>query len=133
MFDNFVKLIIGDLDEKHEYKQIMKRVDALPKDYSFAFKEIKKYMYSVGVPGGNIKTFTDITMFTDLLDLFETSAADGRKVIDIIGNDVDKFCDEFMSAYIINSETLREKLNKEIMERFNKGEDNNDKVYSKND
>lgn len=113
MIDNFVRLIIGDLDEKREYKQMMKRVDALPKDYSFAFKKIQKYMYSIGAPDGNM------TMFTDLVDLFEVSAADGRPVIDVIGSDVDKFCDELMSANIDNTETLREKLNKEIMERFN--------------
>lgn len=119
MIDKFIKLIIGDLDEKREYKQMMKRVEALPKDYSFAFKKIQKYMYTVGAPGGNMTIFTDMTMFTDLVDLFEVSAADGRQVIDVIGSDVDKFCDEFMSAYITNSETLREKLNKEIMEKFN--------------
>ncbi len=119
MLDNFIKLIIGDLDEKREYKQMMKRVDALPKDYSFAFKKIQKYMYSVGAPGGDMTIFTDMTMFTDLVDLFEASAADGRRVIDVIGSDVGKFCDEFMSVYITNSKTLREKLNKEIMEKFN--------------
>lgn len=120
MLDNFIKLIIGDLDEKREYKQLMKRVDALPEDYSFAFKKIQKYMYTVGAPGGNMAIFTDMTMFTDLVDLFEVSAIDGRKVIDVIGNDVDKFCDEFMSAYITNSNTLRDKLNKEIKEKFDK-------------
>lgn len=114
MIDNFIKLVIGDLDEKREYKQMMKRVDALPKEYRFALKEIQKYMYTVGALDG------DMTMFTDLVDLFEVSAADGRKVIDVIGSDVDKFCDEFMRAHITDSETLREKLNKEIMEKFNK-------------
>ncbi|WP_243182621.1 DUF1048 domain-containing protein [Clostridium gasigenes] len=120
MLDNFIKLIIGDLDEKREYKQMMKRGDELPKDYSFAFKKIQKYMYSVGAPSGNVTIFTDMTMFTDLVDLFEAIATDGRLVIDVVGSDVDKFCDEFMSAYITNSETLREKLNKEIREKFNK-------------
>lgn len=120
MLDNFIKLIIGDLDEKREYKEMMKRVDALPKDYSFAFKKIQKYMYSVGAPSGDMTIFTDITIFTDLVDLFEASAADGKQVIDVIGSDVSKFCDEFMSAYITDTETLREKLNREIMKRFDK-------------
>ena len=120
MFNDFIKLIIGDLGDKREYKKMMKRVDALPKDYIFAFKKIQKYMYTVGALNGSSTMFTDITMFTDLIDLFEASAADGRNVIDVLGNDIDKFCDEFMSAYITNSETVREKLNKEIMEKFNK-------------
>lgn len=120
MIDNFIKLVIGDLDEKREYKQMMKRVDALPKEYRYALKKIQKYMYTVGAPGGNMTIFSDMTTFTDLVDLFEVSAADGRKVIDVIGSDVDKFCDEFMRAHSTDSETLREKLNKEIMEKFNK-------------
>ena len=45
MIDNFIKLVIGDLDEKREYKQVMKRVDALPKEYRFALKEIQKYIF----------------------------------------------------------------------------------------
>lgn len=113
MLDNFIKLIIGDLDEKHEYKEMMNRVYALPKDYSFAFKKIQKYMY-------NTSTISDITIFTGLVDLFEYSAADGRQVIDVIGSDIDKFCDELISSYIISSETLRKNLNKEIMEYFDK-------------
>ena len=120
MLDNFIKLIIGDLEVKREYKQMIKRVDSLPKDYNFAFKQIQKYMYSVGAPGDDITIFTDMTMFMDLVDLLEASVADERQVIDVIGNDVGKFCDEFMSAYTTNSKTLQKKLNQEIMEKFNK-------------
>lgn len=118
MLDNFIKLITGGLEEKREYKQMMKRVDALPKDYSFAFKEIQKYMYTVGASNGDSTIFNDITIFMDLVDLFEVSWADGRQVIDVVGSDVGKFSDEFMSAYINDSKTLGEKLNKEIMEKF---------------
>ena len=122
MLDNIIKLIIGDLDEKRAYKEMMKRVEALPKDYSFAFRKIQKYMFSVGAPGGDMTIFTDMTMFTDLIDLFEVSASDGRQVIDVIGSDVSKFSDEFMSAYTTNTKTLREKINKEIIEEINKKE-----------
>lgn len=120
MIDNFIKLIVGDLNEKREYKQMMKRVDALPKDYKFAFKKIQKYMYTVGAPGGDVSIFTDMKMFMDLVDLFETSVADERAVVDVVGSDVSKFCDELMSAYTSKTETLGEKLNREIMEKFNK-------------
>lgn len=122
MFDKITKLIIGDMDEKKAYKQMMKRVDSLPKDYKYAFQKIQKYMFSVGAPYGDMTIFMDRSMFTDLIDLFEASAADGRQVIDVIGSDVGKFSDEFMSAYTTNSETLREKLNKEIVEKLNKEE-----------
>ncbi|AHF10458.1 DUF1048 domain-containing protein [Dehalobacter restrictus] len=120
MLDSFKKLIIGDMEEKRAYKQMMKRVDALPKDYRFAFRKIQHYMYSVGPSGGDMTIFTDLTMFTDLVDLFEASAAESRHILDVIGNDVGKFCDEFMRASVANTETLRERINKEVMEKFNK-------------
>lgn len=48
----FIKLIIGDtegnVEIRRNYKQFMKRVDALPKDYRFAFHKIQHYMFSVG-------------------------------------------------------------------------------------
>lgn len=122
MFNYIKKLIIGDLDDKSKYKQMMKRVDDLPKDYSFAFKQIQKYIYTVGGVSGDVTMFNNLNIFEDLLDLFEESATDERNIIDIIGNDVSKFCDEFISAYVNDSKTRAEKLNKEIMERFNKEE-----------
>ena len=120
MFDNLVKLIIGDLDKKHKYKQMMKKVDSLPEDYRFVFKQIQKYMYTVGCSSDDMTIFTDMSIFIDLIDLFEVSAADGRTIGDVVGSDVSKFSDEFMSVYIPASKTLGEKLNKDIMERFNK-------------
>lgn len=63
---------------------------------------------------------SDMMIFTDLVDLFEASAAEGIQVLDVIGSDVGKFCDEFMYASVTNTETLREKLDKEVIEKFNK-------------
>ncbi|SHJ69634.1 DUF1048 domain-containing protein [Parasporobacterium paucivorans] len=103
MFDYITKLVIGDMSDKKAYKQMMKKVDSLPEEYSFAFKKIQKYMYCVGVPVDNM------TMFADLLDLFEVSAADGRKIIDVIGSDAGMFSDEFMSAYSTGMETDKRK------------------------
>ncbi len=117
MLVSIIKLIIGDMEDKRAYKQMMKRVDVLPKDYRFAFRKIQHYMFSVGPPGG------DMTIFTDLVDLFEASAAEGKQVLDVIGSNVGEFCDEFMRAAVTNTENtekLREKLNKEVMEKFNK-------------
>ncbi|MFD0587263.1 DUF1048 domain-containing protein [Paenibacillus sp. GCM10027627] len=120
MLDSIIKLIIGDLEEKQGYKRLMKRIDALPKDYQFAFRKIQHYMFSVGSPVGDTTLFTDLTMFANLVDLFEASAAEGREVLEVIGSDVGKFSDEFMRASVTTSETLREKLNREVSERFNK-------------
>lgn len=120
MFDSIIQFIIGDLHDKRVYKQMMKRVNALPKDYKFAFRKIQHYIYTVGSINADKTIFDDITIFTDLIYLFEASAAEGKKVIDVIGSDVDRFSDEFMKTYIKNTETKREKLNREIAEKFNK-------------
>lgn len=116
MLNSIFKLITGDLEDKRVYRQMMKRVDALPNDYRYTFRKIQHYMFSVG-PIGN-----DITIFTHLLDLFEACAAEGRKVLDVIGSDVSKFCDEYMHASSSDTETRRKKLNKEILEYFNRKE-----------
>jgi DNA-binding ferritin-like protein (Dps family) len=120
MFDSIIKLIIGDMEEKRAYKQMMKRVHHLPKDYKFAFRKIQHYMFTVGPPNGDRTIFTDLTMFTNLVDLFEENAAEGRRVLDVIGSDAGEFSDEFMRASATSTKKLQKKLNKEVMEKLNK-------------
>lgn len=120
MLDSIMKLVIGDMEEKRAYKQMMKRVHDLPRDYRYAFRKIQRYMYTVGSPNGDLTIFTDLTMFTDLVELFEECAVEDKKVLDVIGSDVGKFSDEFMRASATNTENPGEKLNKEITEKLNK-------------
>ncbi|MEG0365620.1 MAG: DUF1048 domain-containing protein [Coprobacillus sp.] len=114
MAKSILELLIGDLNEKRAYRQLMKRVNLLPKEYCYAFKKIQNYMYTFGNEN------CDMQMFTDLLDLFEISVVDNKKVIDIIGDDVAGFCDELIDA-TSRSTTSREKLNQEILDYFNEG------------
>lgn len=120
MLDSIMKLIIGDMADKRAYRQMMKRVAALPKDYQFAFRKIQHYMFRVGPPDGDLSIFTDLTMFSDLIDFFEAGAAEGRPVLDVIGHDVSQFSDDFMRMSATDAKSLRAKLNQEIMEKFNK-------------
>jgi DNA-binding ferritin-like protein (Dps family) len=120
MFDSIIKLVIGDIEEKRAYKQMMKRVHDLPKDYRFAFRKIQHYMFTVGSPNGDKTIFRDLTMFTNLVDFFEENAAEGRPVLDVIGSDISAFSDEFMRASAASTENPQEKLNKEIKENLNK-------------
>lgn len=120
MIDRFIKLVIGDLEEKKEYRQMMKRVNSLPQEYRFAFKNIQKYMYNIGAVNGEMNFFISLDVFMGLLELFETSVAEGKSVIDITGSDVGRFADEFMAAYSTDTKTVRNKLNHEIAEYFNK-------------
>ena len=114
MLNSIKKLIIGDLDDKRKYKQMMKRVDALPNEYSITFKQIQKYIYTVGGISGDITIFNNLNIFEDLLDLFEESAADERNIIDVIGSDASKFCDELIRDTKKWTDKYRDKLNTNI-------------------
>lgn len=114
----FKKLIIGDSWDNRGYKQMMKRVKNLPKDYQYVFHKIKHYMTVNGVD-----PYGDLEIFTDLVDLFEINAANGKQVIEVIGNDVGEFCNELIRISTINdkvTEKLFGNINKEVMEKFNK-------------
>ncbi|MNO09765.1 hypothetical protein D3C81_2331790 [compost metagenome] len=56
----------------------------------------------------------------ELIDLFEAGAADGRKVLDITGDDVASFADELVENAKTYTAKYREDLNKSIMDRLKK-------------
>lgn len=110
----FIELIIGDLESKKEYKAFMKKVNALPKDYAFVFKKIQKYMWNFGFGFGE--------EIINLYELFEASAAEGKHVLEVTGEDVAAFADELMAVSKLDEESgikLGEQieLNKEIESR----------------
>lgn len=115
MSKSIIEFVVGDPLEKRAYRNMMKRVNTLPKDYRFAFKKIQHYMYNFDTSG------SDMTTFTDLLDLFEASAAEDKSVLEVIGSDVASFCDELIRAST-TTPTTREKLNQEIQDHFHKEE-----------
>jgi DNA-binding ferritin-like protein (Dps family) len=105
--------IIGDIDDKKEWRAMEKRAKALPHDYQVVYEEIKKYMWkSTGI--------STIDPFRTLIDLFEESAANGKKVLDITGDDVAAFCDELVKGEKTYFEDLRKKLNKNVAEKLKK-------------
>lgn len=114
MAKSFIEMIVGNLDDKREYRQFMKRVNALPKEYKFAFKKMRSYLYYTDITGCE-------TLFLDLLELLEVSAAQGKPILEVIGTDVSGFCDELVHASNPDALTLREKLNKEISDHFHGG------------
>lgn len=120
VIDSAVKLVVGDLDDKRAYRQLMDRADALPEDYRYAFHKIRTYMYTVGGTEGNADMFSDLSLFTSLVELFEASAAEGKPVLEVTGSEVSRFADELMRASALNEETSREKLNREIKEYFDR-------------
>lgn len=113
MAKSFIELVVGSLDEKRDYRRIMNRVKALPDDYRYAFKNMQRYLY-----------YTDLTdcgtLFNDLVELLEASAAQGKPVLEVIGSDVAGFCDELLRASTPGASTPREKLNRDIREHLNR-------------
>lgn len=93
----FLELIIGDLESKKEYKAFMKKVNSLPKDYSFVFKKIQKYMWNFGYGFGE--------EIINLYELFEASAAEGKYVLDVTGEDVAAFADELIALSKLDGES----------------------------
>lgn len=114
-FDKYLN-IPKMIKEKREYKQNMKRVDALPEDYRFVYKKIQSHMWQFAAGAG----YDMLKIHYDLIDLFEAGAADGKEVLEVTGNDVAGFCDELLKNTKTYTEDWRQKLNREIAEKLNK-------------
>lgn len=113
MVKSFIELVVGNLEDKKEWKALKKRVKNLPEEYRYTYKSILKYSYY----------FTcDMEMLINLIDLFEISVAEGKNVQDVIGKDIAEFCDELMKTTTVDKTTAHEKLNNDIAEYFAKKE-----------
>lgn len=100
--------------DKQEYREYLERVKALPEDYRFAFEKMTKYMWSFSGGGDGLDM---MALQGDLLELFERSAMDGKRVIEVTGEDVAAFCDELLRNARTYMGNWREKLNKDIMKK----------------
>lgn len=113
---DFINNLIGD---KKEYKKQMARVAALPEEYQFVFNKMQWYMWSFA--GGTGHDMLKIQ--SDLIELFEANAADGRHVLDVTGEDVVAFYDELLRDAKKWSDSYRKKLNREIAKNAMRGDD----------
>ncbi|WP_099156724.1 DUF1048 domain-containing protein [Virgibacillus ndiopensis] len=103
--------IIGNLDDKREWKAMEARAKALPSEYCNAYNAIKKYIWTAGGPSD----WKDISrIFGGILDLFEEGAAEGKNVTDLTGEDVADFCDELVKDAKTWKDKYRTKLNDTI-------------------
>jgi DNA-binding ferritin-like protein (Dps family) len=80
---------IQDIVEgKKQWRAHIARVKALPREYQVVYKQIQRYLFKVGPVD-----LAEGTLLSDIIDLFEQGAADGRGVLEVTGNDVAAFCD----------------------------------------
>ena len=101
--------IAGDFAEKKKYRDNEKRANMLPGEYAKAYKEIKHYLWNTS----GILTIDPLVL---LVDLFEESATNGKSVVEVTGEDVAAFADEFVSDESSYKNQQRKKLN----DKFNK-------------
>lgn len=113
---NIIKKILKD---KQEYKEQMARVEALPEEYRFVFKKIQKYMW--GFAGGD--GLDMLKAQYGLIELFEISVADGKQVLEVTGEDVAGFCEDFMTDIKKWTDNYRDRLNRDFMKKFTKEND----------
>ncbi len=105
--NKIIDTIVGDLNEKKEYRQTEARAKALPNEYATAYKEIRNYIFNTS----GIETMDPLK---SLVDLLEEAAANNRRVLDITGPDVAAFADELVRGEKSYYEKQREKLNKKL-------------------
>jgi DNA-binding ferritin-like protein (Dps family) len=104
------------VNEKRMYKAHMARVEKLPEDYRYVFKKIQSHMWMFAAGSG----YDMLRLHYDLLELFEQGLADGKRVLEITGDDVAGFCDELLKSAQTYTENWREKLNREIHAKLGK-------------
>lgn len=102
-----INTLIGNLNEKKEYRKNEARAKALPEEYAQAYKEIKSYLFSTS----GILTMEPLKVLTDVL---EEAAANNRRVTDVTGPDVAAFADELVRGEKSYQDLQRQKLNKKM-------------------
>lgn len=108
---NFLEKIIGNMEDKREWKKMEARAKQLPGEYHHAYKAIQKYMWTTG----GLTDWKDTKrIFGGILDLFEEGASENKKVTDLTGEDVAAFCDELVKDATTWQDQYREKLNDSI-------------------
>ncbi|MDR0397762.1 MAG: DUF1048 domain-containing protein [Candidatus Nomurabacteria bacterium] len=104
-----ISKILGAKAGKKEYREYMARAKKLPREYREMFGHIKDYIWSVsGSLDGSLPEFYGI------IELFEQGVADGKKVIDITGEDVANFCDELTRDGKTWQNKMRDRLNAKV-------------------
>jgi DNA-binding ferritin-like protein (Dps family) len=111
----FLKKIIGD---KKEWRRMEARAAALPGDYRIVYGEIQKYLWKFTAGNG----MDIIEILKDLLDLFETGAADGKRALEVTGEDVAAFCDELLRNARTYTEQWHDALNRDVMDKLREQE-----------
>lgn len=92
----WIELVTGSLEQKRQYRQCKARIKRLPTNYRTAAEALERYLiYAGGIAKGDVL----VRMQSDLVDLFEQSAANGTPIRDIFGDDPVEFVEAFVANY----------------------------------
>jgi DNA-binding ferritin-like protein (Dps family) len=108
---NFLAKILGD---KKEWKAMEARANALPPDYRIVYGEMKTYMWRFASGNGS----DVVAVLEDVLDLFETNAAQGTSVVGVTGTDVAAFCDARLTGAGSYLDSWRATLNRDVARKL---------------
>jgi DNA-binding ferritin-like protein (Dps family) len=98
----FISRLIGD---KRRWRQYKARTRRLPASYRTAADALERYLMCFG-PGSSDSA---ASMFEDLADLLEQSAASGTPIREIVGEDPVEFAEAFLANYPEGSWISRER------------------------
>jgi len=108
-----IDTLIGNLDEKQEYKKNEARAKTLPEEYFTAYKEIKNYIFQTS-------GIVSMGPLVDLVDILEEAAANNKRVLEVTGPDVAAFADELVRDTKSYHDNQRKKLNTTIANKLGK-------------
>ncbi len=96
----FISKVIG---EKGQWRQYKARGRQLPASYRTALDALERYLTYFGTGGDGT------AMYTDLVDMFEQSAANRTPIRQIVGEDPVEFIETFVRNYPKGQWILRER------------------------
>ncbi|MFI6796302.1 DUF1048 domain-containing protein [Streptosporangium canum] len=105
MATGWIEKVTGSLEDKRRYRQYKARTQQLPASYRTAVEALERYLMYFGRGDGADAA----SMYEDLLDLFEQSAADNTPVREVVGDDPVEFVEAFVSNYPEGQWRLRER------------------------
>jgi DNA-binding ferritin-like protein (Dps family) len=108
---NLLTRIIGD---KAEWRAMEARAKALPRDYRIVYDEMKTYLWRFTAGDG----MDIVAILKDVLGLFEVSAAHGKGVLDVTGQDLAAFCDERLRGTTSYMDKWRASLNRDVAKKL---------------
>jgi DNA-binding ferritin-like protein (Dps family) len=93
------------IEGKKQWRAHLARVKALPPDYQIVYKEMQKYLFKVG-PVDLIEG----NLLSGIVDFFEEGVADGKGVLELIGDDVAAFCDDLVKDSTTYADIYQESI-----------------------